>query len=233
MAKELTKKDIEYLSDVIDSQYIPDKWKKKANEMIEETKSESKEQIKEVSENEAEVFITFRNKDKGFATDKKYFKSYQDAEKWAKKEFEKFDPDFISYVDKEQTLNEFGIWNNARKKPKVNDFVGLKYIPTGIGVITDITDGVKYTVKSRFKDQTGLNFKTHIFKKEDMKTLKYDEVPSHILKAYSDVNKTKPSSIKQQLEKALKGIQIAIDLVGKTKELLKAKNGIEIAIDLT
>ena len=45
-------------------------------------------------------------------------------------------------------------------------------------------------------------------------------------------SKTKPSSIKQQLEKALKGIQVAIDIAGETKELLKAKKGIEIAINL-
>lgn len=45
-------------------------------------------------------------------------------------------------------------------------------------------------------------------------------------------SKEKPSSIKQQLEKALKGIQVAIDIAGETKELMKAKKGIEIVINL-
>jgi hypothetical protein len=39
-------------------------------------------------------------------------------------------------------------------------------------------------------------------------------------------------SEKSDLEKALEGVEIAINLSGKTKELLKAKKGIEIAINL-
>jgi len=143
MAKDLTKKDIEYLEAVMGSDMIPEKWKIKASELVDNAPSE-------ISEAEAEVYVTFRNKDKGFATDKKYFKSYEDAEKWARKEFEKFDPDFISYVEKKQT-------------PKT---------------------------------------------------------------------KEKPSSEKQQLEEALKGINVAIDLAGETEELKKAKKGIEVALSL-
>lgn len=47
-----------------------------------------------------EVYIDYRNKDKNYKTDRKSFKSYDDAVKWARKEFESFNPDMIGYYDK-------------------------------------------------------------------------------------------------------------------------------------
>lgn len=44
-----------------------------------------------------EVYIEFMNKDKGFKVDRKSFKSYEEAKKWASKNFERFDPDMIKY----------------------------------------------------------------------------------------------------------------------------------------
>lgn len=44
-----------------------------------------------------EVYIEFLNKQKGFKKDIKYFKSYEDAVKWGKKTFEKFNQDMIKY----------------------------------------------------------------------------------------------------------------------------------------
>lgn len=44
------------------------------------------------------VYIDYRNKDKNYINDRKYFKTYEEAEKWAKKEFEKFHPDMINYT---------------------------------------------------------------------------------------------------------------------------------------
>jgi hypothetical protein len=132
MKKDLTKKDIEYLSEVIDSQYIPDKWKKKASEMVEETKSESKE-----------------------------IKSLE--------------------LEKTKLVNKaFKTFANSKKQLEIRK------------QIKDLDNKIK-----QLKD-----------------------------------SKTKPSSEKQQLEEALKGIQVAIDLAGETEELLKAKKGIEIAINL-
>lgn len=49
-----------------------------------------------VSESER-VYIDFLNKDKNFKQDRKYFKSWDDAVKWARKNFDKFSPDMISY----------------------------------------------------------------------------------------------------------------------------------------
>lgn len=44
-----------------------------------------------------EVYIEFLNKDKGFKKDVKHFKSYEQAVKWARKNFEKFNPDMIKH----------------------------------------------------------------------------------------------------------------------------------------
>ena len=44
------------------------------------------------------VYIDFRNKDNNFKTDRKYFKTYDKAKKWAIENFESFNPDFINYV---------------------------------------------------------------------------------------------------------------------------------------
>ena len=44
-----------------------------------------------------EVYVEFLNKSKNFTKDKKSFKTYKDAEKWARKNFDKFNPDMIHY----------------------------------------------------------------------------------------------------------------------------------------
>jgi len=46
---------------------------------------------------EEKVYIDYLNKKKGFKQDRIKFKSYEDAVKWAKKNFEKFNPDMIKY----------------------------------------------------------------------------------------------------------------------------------------
>ncbi len=43
------------------------------------------------------VYIEFLNKEKGFRKDIKHFNSYDEAVKWAKENFERFDPDMIKY----------------------------------------------------------------------------------------------------------------------------------------
>jgi hypothetical protein len=57
--------------------------------------------IKE-SVNEEKVYIDYLNKAKGFKQDRIKFNSYEDAVKWAKKNFEKFSPDMIKY----ESVNE-------------------------------------------------------------------------------------------------------------------------------
>lgn len=46
---------------------------------------------------EEQIYIEFLNKDKGFKKDTKYFKSYEEAVKWAKQNFDKFNPDMIKF----------------------------------------------------------------------------------------------------------------------------------------
>jgi hypothetical protein len=62
----------------------------------------SKKVISE-SVNEEKVYIDFLNKAKGFKQDRIKFNSYEDAVKWARKNFDKFSPDMIKY---ESVVNE-------------------------------------------------------------------------------------------------------------------------------
>lgn len=57
--------------------------------------------IKE-SVNEEKVYIDYLNKQKGFKQDRIKFNSYEEAVKWARKNFEKFNPDMIKY----ESVNE-------------------------------------------------------------------------------------------------------------------------------
>ena len=56
----------------------------------------------EESINEEKVYIDFLNKKKGFRQDRIKFNSYESAVKWAKKNFEKFNPDMIKF----ESVNE-------------------------------------------------------------------------------------------------------------------------------
>jgi hypothetical protein len=56
----------------------------------------------EESVNEEKVYIDFLNKKKGFKQDRIKFNSYEDAVKWARKNFEKFNPDMIKF----ESMNE-------------------------------------------------------------------------------------------------------------------------------
>jgi hypothetical protein len=65
--------------------------------------------INELASKDEVVYIDFMNKDIGFKTDRKYFKgknAYKDAVKWARKNFEKFNPDMISYEKNRNETNE-------------------------------------------------------------------------------------------------------------------------------
>jgi hypothetical protein len=68
-----------------------------------------KEEIKE-----EKVYIDYLNKQKGFKQDRIKFNSYEEAVKWAKKNFEKFNSDMIKY----ESVNEEkpGLWANIRAK---------------------------------------------------------------------------------------------------------------------
>jgi hypothetical protein len=64
------------------------------------------------------VFIEFLNKDKGYKMDRKYFNSYQEAERWARNNFDKFDTDYIryEYAQGGKLLDLKDVYNELRSK---------------------------------------------------------------------------------------------------------------------
>jgi hypothetical protein len=62
--------------------------------------------VKDIDEsiNEEKVYIDFLNKKKGFKQDRIKFNSYEDAVKWARKNFDKFDTDMIKYESVNEAL---------------------------------------------------------------------------------------------------------------------------------
>jgi hypothetical protein len=75
----------------------------------------SSKKVVSESINEDKVYIDFLNKKKGFKQDRIKFNSYEDAVKWARKNFDKFSPDMIKYESvNENTLNE-GFGDSIKK----------------------------------------------------------------------------------------------------------------------
>jgi ddrB-like ParB superfamily domain/Family of unknown function (DUF6496) len=69
------------------------------------------------------VYVSYMNKDKGYTNDKKFFKgpdAYQQATEWGRSEFEKWNPDFISYSDQTEMDAHTG---TTSETPKKNPFV--------------------------------------------------------------------------------------------------------------
>ena len=64
------------------------------------------------------VFIEYLNKSKGYKMDRKYFNSYQEAERWARNNFDKFDTDYIryEYAKGGQVLDLKDVYNELRSK---------------------------------------------------------------------------------------------------------------------
>jgi hypothetical protein len=78
------------------------------------TKPFSLSSVKE-SVNEEKVYIDYLNKAKGFKQDRIKFNSYEDAVKWARKNFDKFSPDMIKYesVNEENEPTNPELWDKA------------------------------------------------------------------------------------------------------------------------
>ena len=83
----------------------------------------SSKKVVSESINEEKVYIDFLNKKKGFRQDRIKFNSYEDAVKWARKNFEKFNPDMIKF----ESMNE-AIQNAPAKNGKeLADFILRHY----------------------------------------------------------------------------------------------------------
>tara|TARA_R110001592_G_scaffold139139_2_gene358943 strand:- start:3232 stop:4656 length:1425 start_codon:yes stop_codon:yes gene_type:complete len=214
MAKDLTKKDIEYLSEVIDSQYIPDKWKQKASEMVEETKSESKKQPSSKKSNEK--FDIFKNIGKYYDETGSYY---------TRKEIDEIEKKYGLNSQKYSaiTLPKNFNWKNADRVDATDPF----YLESNGNELL--------TKRGLSKEKYGLSMDSAFGNNSKPLVDAYaldDEGYFQLLYIYERNLKTQPSSEKQQLERALKGIEVAIDIAGETKELMKAKKGVEMAINL-
>ena len=65
------------------------------------------------SVNEDKVYIDFLNKKKGFKQDRIKFNSYEDAVKWAKKNFDKFNPDMIKYESVNEAQAKYDVYHDS------------------------------------------------------------------------------------------------------------------------
>lgn len=90
-----------------------------------------------VTEKDEAVFIEFLNKDKNFKKDTKHFKSYDEAVKWAKANFDKFSPDMIKYESLEiNEKNEVTV--SLRHAVQANDIFDDMYRRIGKKEATDV-----------------------------------------------------------------------------------------------
>ena len=84
--------------------------------------------LKFESINEEKVYIDYLNKKKGFKQDRIKFNSYEEAVKWAKKNFEKFNPDMIKYESVNESKKMFSVHSHSAgsKKFDINVYDGRK-----------------------------------------------------------------------------------------------------------
>ena len=83
------------------------------------------DKLQNESVNEDKVYIDYLNKQKGFKQDRIKFNSYEEAVKWARKNFEKFNPDMIKY----ESVNEGSLYSSQqliqKLTPKIEKDVEL------------------------------------------------------------------------------------------------------------
>ena len=100
-----------------------------------EESEEPKEDYASGGKVKEKVFIEYLNKDKGYKMDRKYFNSYQEAERWARDNFDKFDTDYIRYEYGQggKLKEEDYVWNALGKKLIVNKVTDDEYYLTSFG----------------------------------------------------------------------------------------------------
>lgn len=144
------------------------------------------------------AYVTFINKDKGFKTDKKYFDSYEEAEKWAKKEFEKFDPDMISYGKKPSKTPMEKAMESATKMSKKKEMTVDDYMKKSkeLNKIVDDLDAEIHKVIDGRVGEMGLVL--DVVRSEP----KYKSLNAKRAKAWKqlqDFNKSIPKKISQEM----------------------------------
>ena len=97
------------------------------------------------------VYIDFLNKDKRFKQDRKYFKSWEDAAKWARNEFDRFSPDMIKYESLQLTESTMADIHQMASEVKSEDEFVKRFFKEYGAKIKKSSDSVEW-VKSLYKD---------------------------------------------------------------------------------
>jgi hypothetical protein len=119
------------------------------------------------SVNEEKVYIDFLNKKKGFKQDKIKFTSYEAAVKWAKKNFDNFNPDMIKYESvNEEQINELSAdtYKNTVKAAlqrgdSKGNSIAVKALQSFGKEIAKELAGKSFEVKGSMKDVTKALYK--------------------------------------------------------------------------
>lgn len=129
------------------------------------------------------VYIKFLNKDKNFREDTKYFDSYEEAVKWGRDNFERFDQDMINYSEEEVTekkanLDIDTLYDNYYVKGYENKAYQFAYVPefSGKESIVAYGLGLEDGGKKKKKDYES-------FEKAMSKVGEKTNSPKYILKA--------------------------------------------------
>jgi hypothetical protein len=119
------------------------------------------------SVNEEKVYIDFLNKKKGFKQDRIKFTSYEAAVKWAKKNFDNFNPDMIKYESvNEEQINELSAdtYKNTVKAAlqrgdSKGNSIAVKALQSFGKEIAKELAGKSFEVKGSMKDVTKALYK--------------------------------------------------------------------------
>jgi hypothetical protein len=146
------------------------------------------------------VYIDFLNKDKKFKQDRKYFKSWEDAAKWGRKEFDRFSPDMIKYESLQLTESTMADIHQMASEVKSEDEFVKRFFKEYGAKIKKSSDSVEW-VKSLYKDTVD-------------ESIVNEDDNLEMLKLMNKAMKTMPGSAKQK--------SIIKDL-----NVLRSKNGLE------
>jgi len=192
------------------------------------------------SVNEEKVYIDFLNKKKGFKQDRIKFNSYEDAVKWAKKNFDKFDRDMIKYESVNEATTSFVSGNSGRtttnldnkkyqltkdvKGAQIGNYTNvvlpkgsiIHNLPGGVFVshpsLTDKFSGIKETPKFGFRVTTHPN------------TIVTIEKSSKILESVNEYNLSDIINQVKTYEKPRDAKLLTIKVINKLKDTRNKSN---------
>ena len=115
------------------------------------TKADLNDKKNETLSESDRVYIDFLNKDKRFKQDRKYFKSWEDAIKWGRSEFDRFSPDMIKYESFQLDEGTMSDIHQLAGEVKSEDEFVKKFFKEYGAKIKKSSDSVEW-VKSLYKD---------------------------------------------------------------------------------